>query len=139
VPLSTDPQRRANQLANLKSTNAVKHGANSEALVRPMAERYSVELREQFPDEGDWWIKLMGRRLAKIERRAVYCEGRREVHQRRGTVIPAAKDEEDLTRAFLADLDRAEQRKREAGRTSGPTLADVEQELLAAGDQEGEG
>ena len=132
MPTSTDPVKKAAQLANLKRGN-VTHGANSEALVRPLADAYSAELQAQYPSEPEWWHKLNGRRLAKIERRAVYCEGRREIHQRRGTIIPAAMDEEALTKAFLADIDRAEQRKRENGNGKSPqTLAEIEAEL--AGD-----
>jgi hypothetical protein len=120
-------------LANLRGSAAVTHGGNSEELIRPLAERYSAELQTQYPHEPEWWHKLNGRRLAKIERRAVYCEGRREIHQRRGTVIAAAVDEEALTKAFLADVDRAEQRNRDRGSKGGSSLAAIEAEFAEDG------
>jgi hypothetical protein len=117
MPLSKDPAARAKQLANLKAENSTKHGARSEVLIRAESSEYVAELRRSYPAEGEVWVRLQARRMAKLARLAVYLEGRPSevLNLRQGKLNPAMAEEESLTRALLADLERAEQRKKDAG------------------------
>jgi hypothetical protein len=116
MPLSGDPAARARQLANLKSSNAVKHGTRSEAIIQPLAEQYLAELVGEFPLASERVLRLQARRLAKLDRLASYLEDRGEIrHQRRGEVFPASAIEESVTAAFLATQTRLEAQAREAG------------------------
>jgi CRP-like cAMP-binding protein len=125
VPLSKDPAARRKQLANLKTTSAVKHGTRSEALIRPLAEMYLAELTGEFPQASERVLRLQARRLAKLDRLASYLEGRGEIrHQRRGDVFPASAMEEQITASFLATQGRLEVQARE---TNGKPAAGLEQ------------
>jgi hypothetical protein len=122
VPLSKDPQKRANQLKNLRPENlrpdaAVKHGARSEAIVQELSSGYQRELRERFPAESDYWVTLQARRMAKIKLIGEYLEKRPSIvlNLRTGKLNPAAAEEESLSKALLADLERADARRRDAG------------------------
>jgi hypothetical protein len=125
MPLSQDPEARRRQLANLLPAGEahLQHGARSEPIVRELSIGFLAELEREFPDETDYWRKLQARRLAKIEARTRYLEGRPSevMNQKIGRVNPATVEEENLTKAALADFDRAEQRKRdrEAGGRGG--------------------
>jgi hypothetical protein len=115
MPLSKDPKARQRQLANLKSTNAVKHGTRSEALIQPLAEMYLAELTEEFPLASERVLRLQARRLAKLDRLATYLEGRGEIrHHRRGEVFPASAMEESVTVAFIATQAKLEVQARDA-------------------------
>lgn len=116
MPLSSDPVARERQLANLKSSSALKHGARSEALIRESSTAILAELEKTYPNESSTWLALQSRRLAKIGRLAAYLEGRPSevLNQKTGKLNPAQEQEESLTRAVLADFERADQRKRDA-------------------------
>jgi hypothetical protein len=116
VGLSSDPHARANQLANLRGDAATKHGARSEAVISESSSVYFTELQRSYPVESEHWLRLQSRRLAKIARLGAYLEGRPSevLNQRTGKLNPAMAEEEALTRALLADFERADQRKRDA-------------------------
>jgi hypothetical protein len=120
VPLSSDPDARKRQLANLVSTdaggNALKHGTRSEPVVQDLSSEFLPELQREFPGESDYWRRVQARRMAKIQLLGEYL-GRRPslvLNLRTGKLNPAAAEEESLSRALLADLERAQQRRREA-------------------------
>jgi hypothetical protein len=117
VPLSKDPAARERQLRNLKPSSALKHGARSEALIQESARAILAELEKTYPSESPTWLALQSRRLAKIGRLTAYLESRPSevLNQKTGRLNPAGEQEEALTRAVLADFERAGQRKREAG------------------------
>lgn len=117
MPLSSDPVARRAQLANLRPENSTKHGARSEALIRADSSEYVAELQRSYPAESEVWVRLQARRMAKIARLSAYLEGRPSevLNQRHGKLNPAMGEEESLTRALLADLEKAEARKRDAG------------------------
>ena len=124
--LSRDPDARARQLANLDPANlrsdaARKHGARSEPVVRDLASVLLVELQRTYPGESEVWLALQSRRLAKVRLLGEYLEGRPSMilNQRHGRVNPAAEQEESLSRALLADLEKADARKRGAGANGG--------------------
>ncbi len=124
MPLSGDPVARAAQLANLKPENSTKHGARSESLIRVESSEYVAELQRSYPAESEVWVRLQARRMAKVARLSAYLEGRPSevLNQRQGKLNPAMAEEESLTRALLADLERAEQRKKGGGGTPGAGL-----------------
>jgi hypothetical protein len=135
VPLSKDPAARERQLANLRSSSAVKHGTRSEVLIRPLAEQYLAELVGEFPDASERVLKLQARRLAKLERIASFLEERGEIrHQRRGEPFPVAALEESVTAAFLSTQAKLEVQAREAGRGGrrGAPTGDLAGELEAS-------
>ena len=117
MPLSSDPEARERQLANLKPSNSTKHGARSEVLIRESSREILAELEKLYPSESAHWLSLQSRRLAKIGRLAAYLEGRPSevLNQKTGKLNPAQEQEEVLTRAVLADFERADVRKRDAG------------------------
>lgn len=129
MPLSQDPAARARQIANLHPGAALKHGGRSEAVVQELSSAYLAELQREYPGEPEHWQRLQSRRMAKIEARARYLEGRPSevLNLRTGKTNPAADQEESLTKALLADLDRAEQRKRGAGTNGGGALEQLRQ------------
>lgn len=104
-------------MANLRSDAALKHGARSEEGIRELTRTLEAELGRVYPGESDVWLKLQARRLAKITKLGAYLESRPSevLNQRTGKLNPAAAEEEALTRALLADFERAQQRKREPG------------------------
>ena len=120
MPLSGDPEARKRQLANLRSSSAVTHGAHSDALTRPLAEQYLAELLEEFPTASERVLQLQARRLAKLDRLASYLERKGEIrHQRRGEVFAASALEERVATGYLATHDRLEQeRERVNGKPS---------------------
>lgn len=77
----------------------------------------------------------MARRLAKLGRLSAYLEGlpSEVVNRRSGRLNPAAEAEEALTRAVLADFERAEQRKRDAGGKPAAGLAQLREIGAAMG------
>jgi CRP-like cAMP-binding protein len=106
VGLSSDPVKRQAQLANLRATAAVKHGADS-AAARQLAERYLAELVEEFPSASERVLRIQARRLAKLDRLATYLETVGEIrHRRRGEVYPASALEEKIAAAYLAEHER---------------------------------
>ena len=115
MPLSKDENARQRQLANLKTTAATKHGAQSPDAVREAAKRFFTELRETFPSADDSEIVIMAQRRAQIEMLGRYIAERGTVirHQRRGEVYPAAAMMEKLSAAYekqfgvLRDRERA--------------------------------
>lgn len=117
MPLSSDPAMRRNQLANLKASNSTKHGARSEALIQESSTAIYAELERTYPSESPTWLRLQSRRLAKLQRLAAYLESRPSevLNQKTGKLNPAQEQEEALTRAVLADFERADQRKKDAG------------------------
>ena len=132
MPLSSDPAKRANQLANLRPENSTKHSGRSEVLIQPLAERYFAELLGEFPSASERVLRLQARRLAKLERIGAFLEQKGEIsHQRRGEVFPAALIEESTTSAFLATQAKLEAQAREA-RKSGAAPAALAGELEAS-------
>ncbi len=117
MPLSSDPVARERQLANLKPSSALKHGARSEALIQAHSRAILAELEKSYPNESPMWLRLQSRRLAKIARLVAYLEGRptEVLNQKSGKLNPAMEHEESLTKALLADFERAEQRRKDAG------------------------
>jgi hypothetical protein len=134
MPLSSDPQARERQIANLKR-GQLAHGANSEALIRPLAEEYLAELAGEFPNASERVLRLQARRLAKLDRLGSYLEGKGEIrHHRRGEVFPASALEESITSAFLSTQAKLEAQHAANGGRPGNTLAQIEAELAGDGD-----
>jgi hypothetical protein len=66
---SPNPEARKRQLANLKSTNLIRHGSYSETELAPLRESNLEALRARFPtapDAGLWTHANRGARMAKI-------------------------------------------------------------------------
>jgi BMFP domain-containing protein YqiC len=132
MPTSKDPVKRARQVANLVPGGNQSHGAKSEAIIRPLAQAYLVELQREFPDASERVLKLQARRLAKLERLAGWLERKGELaNQRRGTVYPASSLEESITAAFLNT-----QAKLEAQRTTADPYAELRAALNAPEDDD---
>jgi hypothetical protein len=108
VPLSSDPQARKAQLANLRKGQPV-HGALTESRTRPLRERYLAELRGEFPTANERRLIVQAHRLAQLELLGDFADERGVIaHRRRGTVYPAAAMAERIACAFLAEQDRLE-------------------------------
>jgi hypothetical protein len=67
MPLSSDPERRAKQLANLQPAGATKHGAQSERKLAPLREKHRAELLERFPRIDEQRLSLLCDLLARID------------------------------------------------------------------------
>jgi hypothetical protein len=135
MPLSKDPAARKRQLANLRSDGALKYGTRSEAAIQELSSAHLAELQRTYPGESDFWHKAQARRAAKIVRLGAYLEGRPSevLNQRTGKINPAVELEESLTRAFLADLERAEARRRDnGGKCGGAPVGALAGELEAS-------
>ena len=113
MPLSSDPDARSRQLANLRSDGAVRHGAGSEALIRPLAETYLDELLEEFPAASERVLRLQARRLAKLDRLSSYLEVKGKIATSAAANVPASALEESITAAFLATQAKLEAQRRE--------------------------
>lgn len=60
MPLSSDPEARKRQLANLRPDAALKHGAASERLIRERRTELVAELHTEYPNESK---RVLTRRL----------------------------------------------------------------------------
>ena len=119
MPLSSDPAARARQLANLKSTSAVKHNAYSETAIRPIRERLVTELTKAFPSATSEEIATQAMRMAQLEALGIYLDERGVIaHKRRGTIYPAAVFAEKLAAQFERQHALLLERERERGRPS---------------------
>ncbi len=58
MPLSSDPERRKKQLANLRPAGATKHGATSERSLEPRRAKHCAELLEHFPQIDTFRLSL---------------------------------------------------------------------------------
>jgi hypothetical protein len=135
---SSDPVKRAAQLANLRQNAAVKHGATSEAKVRPLREQYLAELRQEFPNASERRLLIQAHRLGQLELLGIFADERGVIrHRRRGDVFPAAALAERIATSYLAEHDRLEQQEREAGASNGHSLGAIEAELAGDGDDDG--
>jgi hypothetical protein len=68
MPLSTDPEKRETQLANLrKSEGAVKHGATSERKIAPLRAKHRADLLTRFPRIDEHRLRLLSDLLARID------------------------------------------------------------------------
>jgi hypothetical protein len=133
------PQSRdhPNSRANLQhyppapkgNLRAMKHGAQTESIIGPLAERYFAELVEEFPGASERVLKIQSRRLAKLDRLSAYLEKHGEIrHQRRGEVFPASTLEEQITNGFLQTQERLERQQRAHHRDPAAVLARIVQE-----------
>ena len=122
MPHSTDPQKAAIQVANLKQNrpeNSSTHGAYSESMIRPLRERFLVELAEEFPSATERELRLLAHRFAQVELLGEYIERRGVIrHQRRGDLFPAVGQMDRLTTSIEARLDRL--RDRESAKAADP-------------------
>ena len=66
MPLSSDPEKRTNQLANLRPNAAVKHAAWYQEQLEPLRLKYQAELRERFPSADDDELAIQASRLAQM-------------------------------------------------------------------------
>ena len=116
MPLSSDPAKREAQLANLRSTSAVTHGATSEQRIRPLRERYLAELAEAFPSATAPELAIQAQRLAQLELLGAFLDERGVIrHRRRGDVFPAASMAEKLAAAYERQAAVLLDRERSAG------------------------
>ena len=66
MALSPDPEKRRNQLANLK-VGPVSHGASSEPTLAPLRAGFAAEFTERFPSADPAEISLLSHRRAQLE------------------------------------------------------------------------
>jgi hypothetical protein len=91
-PLSKDPEARAAQLRNLRSTAATKHGAQSEQVTREGRERILAELRQTFPHASERLLVIQAQRLSQLEQLTAYLDRKGPIlHERYGRVREAAQ------------------------------------------------
>jgi hypothetical protein len=132
VPLSSDPDARSRQLANLTRSAAVTHGAHSAAAIRPLRERHIAELSEEFPNATPPELAIQAQRLAQLQLLAEFLDDRGVIrHKRRGDVFPAAALAEKLAAAYEKQAAALRARELANGTTTGQTLQDVIRELTA--------
>lgn len=131
MPLSRDPNARSKQLANLSPNAAATHGLRS-AEVATLAESYLAELLLEFPTASQRVLRLQARRLAKVELCARYLNEHGLVRSKRtGAVRQVAEFEETLTKGFLAEQARLEERQRLVNGHGGASLEAIATELTA--------
>lgn len=80
MALSSDPQARAAQLANLRPGARVDHGATGQLLLSPLREKHRERLLADYPTIGDRRLALLSDLLARIELASGYLD-------RRGLVV----------------------------------------------------
>ena len=91
MPASQDPEKRARQLANLRSSAAVTHGAHSGELIRQATAEHVANLSRTLPSATGEEIAVQASRMAMIERLVAYVEARGLIADaRKGTVHHAA-------------------------------------------------
>lgn len=114
MPLSSDPDARRAQLANLDGT---KHGAKSEVVLAPLRERYAVELAQTFPSAARAEIVLLAHRQAELDVLESWMDQRGLLSNRqRGTGVsrvvtiisstPACSTSSAMPPTFLVELRR---------------------------------
>lgn len=67
MPASADPQKHARQLANLQPNASRKHGAHSDEVTGPSADRHYKRLRKLLPGADNELLQIQGRRAAQME------------------------------------------------------------------------
>jgi hypothetical protein len=67
MPLSTDPDKRARQLANLQPAAAIRHGVTSERELEPLRVKHRAELRERFGRIDEHRLTLLSNLLARLD------------------------------------------------------------------------
>jgi hypothetical protein len=101
MPLSQNPEQRSNQLANLRSSAALTHGAHSSAVLAPLREQYAVELGRAFPSASSGEIGLLAHLQAQLSVLGDWMDRRGLLANRqRGTVFPAVQLHERIAAAF---------------------------------------
>ncbi len=116
MPLSSNVDARARQLANLKPQGAVKHGAYSAELLKPERERILGELLASFPNVRRDRLELLAAQRARIVLLQGYVEARGVIaHKGRGSTFPAVDRLQREESAYRAELTRIEDLAREAG------------------------
>jgi hypothetical protein len=101
MPLSSDPEKRAAQLANLRPNAATRHGVNVEARLAPLRERYLAEQRRLFPSAGEDEVTIQASRLAQMEVLQDFLDRRGPIrHQRQGQTFAAADLLAKVTQAY---------------------------------------
>jgi hypothetical protein len=140
MPLSSNPDARARQLANLTPRSAVKHGAYSPELLAPERERILGELLASFPNVRRDRLELLAAQRARIVLLQAYVEARGIIaHKGRGSTFPAVDRLQREESAYRVELSKIEDLHREAGATRpGDSLAAIIAEY-AATDDNGEG
>jgi len=131
---------RERSLANLQRGRTT-HGAFNAAMVAPLEEEHQQRLRAEFPGAaqtpgGDDLINSCARRLAMLDRYSAFVSdsGPLRAHGGRAEVQPAAREARVLLDAHERSIERLMALEREHGGAGGQTLAQVEAELIAAGD-----
>ena len=123
MPLSNDPSARQKQLANLKTTAATTHGAQSEQAIRPLRERFVVELSAAFPSATKAEVAIQAQRLAQLELLGAFLDEFGVIrHRRRGDVFPAAA----MAERIAANYERRAAVLLERERVSGSSGTDLE-------------
>jgi hypothetical protein len=118
VPLSSDPDARARQVANLrpgdqKASNREQHGAYSEKKLAPLRERYRTDLRGQFPSAGEDELIIQAGRLAQMDVLQQFLDAHGPIrHHRRGETFPAAQLLASVTSAYERRRDLLAERER---------------------------
>jgi hypothetical protein len=137
MPLSSDPDARAKQLANLKTSAAVTHGAQSGALIQARRDELLAELVAEFPSESRRVLLVQAHRLAVAERAMAYADAHGILrHARTGEVFAVVALGEQQVRAYLNE----DARIRERQQARGGSGTDLQTYLEATyGDQQGGG
>jgi hypothetical protein len=108
------PESRARQLANLKSMDALKHGAYSAAMLRPARERVLAELTQSFPGVRVDLLQIAAAKRARIVLIQEFIDERGIIKNRqRGEFYPVLTLLERLETAYTSDLRRIEELARE--------------------------
>lgn len=107
--LSSDPEKRARQLANLKSNAHGSHGLYDKSRLAPLAEEHTVALRQVFPDADDRLIAAQAQRAAAIDLAWAWIAENGIVRTKAGDPFPVVA----LWRRLLADSDAAHKALRE--------------------------
>lgn len=127
---SSNPEKRAASLANLKSPSGTTHGAHSPALVQPLRQSFLTELQEAFPNATEHELRTQAQRLAQMELYARYIDEKGVIrHRRRGEIYPAAAQLERLSASFERHNAVVLERERQHGTPDAASLKDILGEL----------
>lgn len=129
MPLSSDPEKRAAQLANLKPTSATKHGAYSDAAIRDLRREHLAELAAEFPSASRRELLILAHRIAQLDKLAEHADRYGVLRdKRRGEPFPAATLAEKLASSVERQIAALLERERTAGK---PPAGDLDAHLAA--------
>ena len=125
MPTSTDPAKRAKQLANLKRGSST-HGAYSAEIIRSETQRILGELSARYTGVPHDRLEVLAHHRARITVLTAYVNAKGIIrNQQKGEVFPAVKLLATEEAAYRREMDRVEELSRAGDSAPAITLAAI--------------